>query len=104
MKKMTIDEEMKLWETRANDEFGQILKKIQKASKNYLYSWNDMGIEYNILSEPITSYALDGNREFTAKQVYRILYNYDIIGNHRNIKKLAKEMLKIANIEDYENS
>ena len=101
---MTIDEEMKLWETRANDEFGQILKKIQKASKNYLYSWNDMGIEYNILSEPITSYALDGNSEFTAKQVYRILYNYDIIGNHRNIKKLAKEMLKIANIEDYENS
>lgn len=98
---MTLDEEMKLWETRANDEFGQILKKIQKASKNYLYSWNEMGIEYNALSEYITGYALDGNREFTAKQVYRILYNYDILGNHRNVNKLAKEMLKIANIENY---
>ena len=98
---MTLDEEMKLWETRANDEFGQILKKIQKATKNYLYSWNDMGIEYNALSEYVTGYSLDGNREYTAKHIYNILYNYDILGNHRNVNKLAKEMLKIANIENY---
>ena len=38
MNKMTLDEEMKLWEERANDEFGQILKKIAKATKDYLYS------------------------------------------------------------------
>ena len=37
MNKMTLDEEMKLWETRANDEFGQILKKIHKATKDYLH-------------------------------------------------------------------
>lgn len=100
-KKMTFDEEMKLWETRANDEFGKILKKIQKATKDYLCSWEEMGIEYNSLSYPITSYSLDGNREYTAKQIYLILYNYDILGNHRNVKKLVKEMLKLANLENY---
>ena len=48
---MNLDEEMKLWEERANDVFGQILKKIAKATKDYLYSWEEMGIEYNVLSE-----------------------------------------------------
>ena len=95
---MTIDEEMKLWETRANDEFGQILKKIQKAAKKYLYSWKEMGIEYNPLSEYITAYSLDGDRKFTAKCIYNMLYNYDILGNHRNIKKLVAEMEKLADI------
>jgi len=93
---MTLDEEMKLWDERANDEFGRILKKIQKATKDYLYSWVEMGIEYNILSEYISSYALDGNRQYTAKAIYNILYNYDILGNHRNVKKLVNEMLKLA--------
>ena len=95
---MNLDEEMKLWEERANDEFGHILKKIAKATKDYLYSWKEMGIEYNVLSEYITGYALDGNREYTAKAIYNILYNYDILSNHRNIKKLVKEMEQIANI------
>ena len=95
---MNIDEEMKLWEERANDEFGQILKKIAKATKDYLYSWEEMGIEYNVLSEYITGYALDGNRKYTAKAIYNVLYNYDILGNHRNVKKLVKEMEKLANI------
>ena len=98
MNKMTLDEEMKLWETRANDEFGEILKKIQKATKDYLYSWEEMGIEYNVLSEYITGYALDGNRKYTAKAIYNVLYNYDIIGNHKNIKKLVNEMKKLADI------
>ena len=97
MNKMTLDEEMKLWETRANDEFGQILKKIQKATKNYLYSWEEMCIEYNVLSEYITGYALDGNRKYTAKAIYNILYNYDILGNHKNVKKLVDQLTKLAN-------
>ena len=94
---MNIDEEMKLWEERANDEFGQILKKIAKATKDYLYSWKEMGIEYNVLSEYITCYALDGNREYTAKAIYNILYNYDILGNHKNVKKLVEQLIKLAN-------
>ena len=29
---------------------------------------------------------------------YNILYNYDILGNHRNIKRLVTEMEKLADI------
>lgn len=94
---MTFDEEMKLWETRSNDEFGMLLKKIQKATKDYLYSWKEFGIEYNPLSEYITGYALDGNREYTAKSIKNILENYDILGNHRNIKILVNKLIKLAN-------
>jgi len=94
---MNLDEEMKLWEERADDEFGQILKKIANATKDYLYSWKEMGIEYNVLSEYITGYALDGNRKYTAKAIYNILYNYDILNNHKNVKKLVKEMEQIVN-------
>ena len=93
---MTIEKEMQIWEERANDEFGTILKKIQKATKDYLYSWEEMGIEYNSLSYPITSYALDGNREYTAKQIYLILYNYDILVNHKNIKKLVETLFELS--------
>ena len=95
---MTLDEEMKLWEERANDEFGQILTKIKKATKDYLYSWTEIGIESNALSEYITGYSLDCNRKYTAKAIYNVLYNYDILGNHRNIKKLVNEMMKLADI------
>ena len=98
---MTLDEEMKLWEERANDEFGKILKKIQKVAKKYLYSWEEMGSEYNPLSDYITAYSLDGDCKYTAKCIYNILYKYDILDNHKNVNKLAKEMLKIANIENY---
>ena len=95
---MTLDEEMKLWEERANDEFGQILTKIKKATKDYLYSWTEIGIESNALSEYITGYSLDCNRKYTAKAIYNVLYTHDILGNHRNVKKLVNEMMKLADI------
>lgn len=94
---MNLDEEMKLWEERANDEFGQILRKIAKATIDYLYSWKEMGIEYNVLSAYISSYALDGNRKFAAEHIYNVLENYDILGNHRNVKRLVNEMMDLAN-------
>lgn len=94
---MTLDEEMKLWEERENDEFGQILTKIKKATKDLLYSWEEMGIEYNPLSSYITSYALDGNRKYTAKCIYNVLENYDILGNHKNIKKLVSQLMSKIN-------
>jgi len=95
---MNIDEEMKLWENRANDEFGQILVKIKKATKDYLYSWEECGIEYNVLSDFITGYALDGNRSYTAKAIKNILTNHDILNNHPNVKKLVNEMEQLVNV------
>lgn len=95
MNKMALDKEMKLWETRANDEFGKILKKIQKATKDYLYSWEEMGIEYNPLSEYITAYSLDGDRRWTATHIKAVLEDYDIIPNYKNVQKLINELFKL---------
>lgn len=92
---MNIEEEMKLWEDRSNDEFGTILKSIRELTKDYLYSWEEMGIEYNILSEYITGYALDGNREYTAKSIRNILYNYDILNNDKAVKSLVNDLFKL---------
>ena len=92
---MNIEEEMKLWEDRSNDEFGTILKSIRELTKDYLYSWEEMGIEYNILSEYITGYAIDGNREYTAKSIRNILYNYDILNNDKAVKSLVNDLFKL---------
>lgn len=95
MSKLTLEQEMELWEKRANDEFGTLLKKIQKLATPYLYTWEEMGIEYSPISEYITMYSLDGNRKYTATHVKLVLENYDILGNHRNIKNLVNELFKL---------
>lgn len=93
---MNIEDEMLLWETRSNDEFGQVLKKIRKATIDYLPSWEYMGIEYNMLSEYITGYSLDGDRKYTASSIHNVLYNYDILSNHKNIKKLVETLFELS--------
>ena len=95
-KKMTLDEEMAMWEARANDEFGTILKVINEACADYFYAEPD---EYGILTTPlshyITAYALDGNREYTAKAIYSILENYDILEDGA-IVALTNKMKRLA--------
>lgn len=93
---MSLDKEMKLWEDRANDEFGKLLNKIKEATKDYLYSWEEFGIEHNILSTYITGYSLDGDRKYTATHVMDILINYDIYNNYPNVKRLVNKLVKIA--------
>lgn len=93
---MNIEDEMLLWETRSNDEFGQVLKKIRKATIDYLPSWEYMGIEYNMISEYITGYSLDGDRKYTASVIHNVLYNYDILSNHKNIKKLVETLFELS--------
>jgi len=90
-----LDKEMKLWKERANDDFGTILKKINEATKDLLYSWEEMGIEMNPLSEYITGYSLDGNRKWTAIHIKAILENYDILGNHTNIKRMVNKLFTL---------
>lgn len=93
---MTLEEEMKLWKERENDEFGTILNKIKKSTKDYLCSWEEMGIEYNAISEYITAYSLDGNRKYVATRIKEVLENYDILGNHRNVKKLVNKLFTLV--------
>ena len=95
MHNMTLDEEMELWKARDNDEFGKILRKIEKLATPYLYTWEEMGIEYSPISEYITMYSLDGNRKWVAQHIEVVLENYDILGNHRNIKTLVNKLFKL---------
>ena len=94
--KMTLDQEMAMWEARANDEFGTILKSIEKACADYFYAEPDEnGILCTPMSNHITAYSLDGNRQHTAKVIMSILDYYDILGD-KKVKKLANQMMTIA--------
>ena len=95
-KKMTIDEQIAMWEARANDEFAQTLKEIEKASMNYFGCDED---EYGIRSTPlsylITAYSLDGNRKYTAKVIIATLEEWDILED-KNIKAMTAKLNKLA--------
>jgi len=95
-KKMTLDEEMAMWEARANDEFGKMLRNIEKASMNYFGCDEDeYGIRSTPLSYPITAYSLDGNRKHTAKVIIATLEEWDILED-KNIKAMADKLNKLA--------
>lgn len=92
--KSPLDLEMELWEARANDEFGQTLKEIEKAAFSDLFTEEN---EYGFISTPIshyiTSYLLDGNRKSTAKVVISTLEDYDVI---EDVKELAEKLKQLA--------
>ena len=95
-KKMTLDEEMAMWEARANDDFGKMLRNIEKASMNYFGCDEDeYGIRSTPLSYPITAYSLDGNRKHTAKVIIATLEEWDILED-KNIKAMADKLNKLA--------
>ena len=49
-----------------------------------------------MLSEYITGYSLDGDRKYTASAIHNVLYNYDILSNHKNIKKLVETLFELS--------
>ena len=94
--KSRLEEEMEQWEARSNDEFGQTLREIEKASMNYFGCEEDeYGIRSTPLSYPITAYSLDGNRKYTAKVIIATLDEWDILEDN-NIKELADKLNKLA--------
>ncbi len=94
--KSKLDEEMELWEARANDEFGKTLREIEKASMEYFgCDESEYGIRSTPLSYPITAYSLDGNRKHTAKVIIATLEEWDILEDD-NIKALADKLNRLA--------
>lgn len=82
---MTLDEEMKIWEARMNDQFGKTLSSIVKTEKN------KFGLCSNLLDECKSVYALDGNRSFIVKKIKHILTEYDMIDDFKSsVRKLEK--------------
>ena len=93
-KKMTLDEEMAMWEARANDDFGKTLKEINEKAFNEWFNEDDEnGISQTPISHHITAYALDGNRKHTANVIHNIIEDYDMM---EDVKELVKKMMKLA--------
>lgn len=96
---MTLVEEMKLWEERANDIVGKLIDFAYKETKDIIYSYTDeFGIEHNPIKSILAIYELDGNAKYSIKELKKILYDYDIC-NFYNIKysnniKLARKIVK----------
>ena len=94
---MNLDEEMKLWKERANDEFGKVLKKIKKATKDYLYSWEECGIEYNVLSDETRRAEYDSKLQSAQENLY---------GNSEFLKaendRLKQELARIKGVNPSE--
>ncbi len=96
-KAMTIEQEMKLWQDRANDEFGTCLKNIEKASMKYFGCEEDeFGIRSTPLSYLITAYSLDGDRKYTARVIIATLTEWDVLED-KKVKRLADKLNAIAN-------
>lgn len=90
---MALDEEMKIWEERSNDEFGKILHAIKELTKDYFFVEEDeYGNYVTPISDYIVAYSLDGNRKYTASVIKNILENWDILGNDEGVDNLMKEL------------
>ena len=93
-KKFNLDEEMAMWEARANDEFGKTLKEInEKAFSEWFNEDDENGISSTPISHYITAYSLDGNRKHTARVVLAIIEDYDMM---EDVKTLAKKLNQLA--------
>ena len=93
-KKFNLDEEMALWETRSNDEFGKTLKELnRKAFADWFNEEDEDGISSTPISHYITAYSLDGNRKYTASVVLAILEDYDMM---EDVKTIAKKLNQLA--------
>jgi hypothetical protein len=96
-----LDSDMEMWKTRSKDEFGTIIKKIEKKFIN-LFGEEDAGYGFKQtpLSNYITAYALDGDRAYTAKRIYNVLENYDMVNNgDKELDVLVSQMMEMASLE-----
>lgn len=90
---MTIEQEMKVWNERANDVFGKTLDSINKKAFADWFVENENGIARTPISDYITAYALDGNRKYTAEKVLAVIEDYDVM---EDVKALAVKLRKLA--------
>ena len=99
---MTLEEEMKLWDERANDEVGKLIDFAYKETKDIIYSYTDeFGIEHNPIKSVLAIYELDGNVKCSIIELKNILHNYDICNfdnvEYSNNVELTKKIVEFEN-------
>ena len=99
---MTLEEEMKLWDKRTNDEVGKLIDFVYKETKDIIYSYIDeFGIEHNPIKSVLAMYELDGNAKCSIRELKNILHNYDICNfdnvEYSNNVELAKKIVEFEN-------
>ena len=94
---MNIEEEMKIWKERSNDDLGSLLKSVIKLTNEYFSS--DIDEDGIPVKNPIqyysTLYTVSGNRKYVLNTIREILYDYDILGNNKEVDSLIKQLNKI---------
>ena len=96
---MTLEEEMKLWEERENDEVGKLINFAYNETKDILYSYKDeFGIEHNPINSVLDVYVIDGNAKCSIRNLKNVLFFYDICNfndiEYSNNVELAKKIVK----------
>lgn len=96
---MALEEEMKLWNERANDKAGKLIDFVYKETKDIIYSYIDeFGIEHNPIKSVLDVYVIDGNAKCSLKNLKNILHFYDICNfddvEYSNNVELAKKIVK----------
>ena len=104
-----LDEDMKLWDERANDEFGQVLYEIEKYAIDLFGTTKDYEVpelEQSIISKYITTYALTGDKNYVARRIYGTLENFDMIDNmdDPHFMELVNEMMELAGLNTVSDS
>lgn len=105
---MTLEEEMKLWEVRANDKVGKLINFTYEETKDILHSYTDnFGIEHNPIKGVLAAYTLDGNAKYSIGELKKILKNYDICDfddvKHSNNVELAKKIVEFEKFLNFLN-
>lgn len=93
-----IDDDMAIWDKRGKDEFALILKKIDKIISEVLGGEeNEYGFTDTPLSWIISEYSMDGNKKQTARKVYSMLDNYDMLQNgYKQLDSLVAKMMSLG--------
>ena len=91
----SIEDEMKEWEERFNQPFGQTLKELQCAIMDeglYRTEKNEYGFNiFTPFDDYITVYALDGNKKFTYNKIKAICDDWEF-SEHKKINDILKKL------------
>ena len=93
-----LDKEMAIWQERSNSEFGKIIKQLDDIMKEMFSEEGEYGWEVSPISNIVTEYSLDGNKKVTAKSIYRVLENYDML-QEPEVNNLVKRMFNLVNTD-----